>query len=262
MSEVNPLDVVEETPFDKIIESQTETGEPDPVEPEKVEVVPPTETPDDHKRKGQEAALLAERRKRQDLERELDTLRKQQPPKAEEPKQEAPDPAKFDDYGAYLRAQARWEAKQVIDEERQRYTQAQETRLREAEQDRLMRVTQDRISAGQAKYQDFDAVVNDGLAPFLNPIMHAALVDSDVGHDVAYYLGKNPAEAERIANLHPTSAVREIGKLEAKLQQPPQTTPSNAPPPITPVGQRAKANKGPGEMTDLEYAKWRAKGRK
>ena len=84
----------------------------------------------------------------------------------------------------------------------------------------------------------------------------------DMGHDVAYYLGKHPVDAERLANLHPVAAAREIGRIEAKLLQQTETATSAAPDPITPVGSRAKASKDPGQMTDAEYLAWRKKGRK
>ena len=263
MAESNPiLDIVDHEevtpePVEAKVEAVTEEKGED-------KAAPPAETPDDHKRKGQEAALLAERRRRQELEREMDELRRQvQPPQPKpEPAEGAPDPSKFDDYGDYMRAVSRWEAKQVLDEERKNYAQSQNQRRQQDAQAQFQRATAERVSAGQQKYQDFDSVINDGLAPFLTPQLHTALIDSDIGHDVAYYLGKNPVEAERIASLHPLAAVREIGRIEAKLLQTTETATSAAPDPITPVGSRAKASKDPGQMTDAEYAAWRKKGRK
>ena len=62
-------------------------------------------------------------------------------------------------------------------------------------------------------------------------------VEAENAEDVAYYLGKNPKEAERIVSLPTLSQVREIGKLEAKLLAEPAKpkTPSKAPAPITPL---------------------------
>ena len=59
---------------------------------------------------------------------------------------------------------------------------------------------------------------------------------SDVGPDVAYYLGSNPREAERISRLSPYLQAKEIGKIEVKLtDNPPVKRTTNAPPPIKPV---------------------------
>lgn len=268
MAVSNPiLDIVDEIVVDSTpaVETKVEAVEtPEPEEKGEEKAAPPAETPDDHKRKGQEAALLAERRRRQELEREMEELRRQaQPPQPKpEPVEGAPDPSKFDDYGEYMRAVSRWEAKQVLDEERRNYAETQQQRRQHDAQAQFQRATAEKVSAGQAKYQDFDAVINDGLAPFLTPHLHTALIDSDIGEDVAYFLGKNPLEAERIAKLHPVAAAREIGRLEAKLLQTTETAVSAAPDPITPIGNRAKASKDPGQMTDAEYLAWRKKGRK
>jgi hypothetical protein len=66
--------------------------------------------------------------------------------------------------------------------------------------------------------------------------MAATIQESDMGPDIAYYLGKNTAEADRIARLSPFLQAKELGKLEAKLAAtvtPPK--PSAAPAPISPI---------------------------
>jgi hypothetical protein len=63
---------------------------------------------------------------------------------------------------------------------------------------------------------------------------------SDIGPDIAYYLGSNPKEAARIAALKsPILQAKEIGKIEAKMASEPvlrKTT--SAPPPIAPISGR------------------------
>jgi hypothetical protein len=62
---------------------------------------------------------------------------------------------------------------------------------------------------------------------------------SDIGPEVAYYLGSNPKEADRIAKLSPYLQAKEIGKIEAKLaENPPVKKSSSAPTPISPVTPR------------------------
>jgi hypothetical protein len=59
---------------------------------------------------------------------------------------------------------------------------------------------------------------------------------SEIGPDVAYFLGSNPKEADRISRLAPLLQAREIGKLEAKIaSDPPVKKVSSAPAPITPI---------------------------
>jgi hypothetical protein len=62
---------------------------------------------------------------------------------------------------------------------------------------------------------------------------------SDAGPDVAYYLGSNPKEADRISKLPAFLQAKEIGKIEAKVANaPPVKRTSAAPSPITPVNSR------------------------
>ena len=63
---------------------------------------------------------------------------------------------------------------------------------------------------------------------------------SDIGPDLAYWLGSNPKEADRIARLSPIMQAREIGKIEANItSNPPAKKTSSAPAPIAPVSARA-----------------------
>ncbi len=62
---------------------------------------------------------------------------------------------------------------------------------------------------------------------------------SDIGPDVAYYLGANPKEADRIARMSPYLQAKEIGRIEAKLvADPPAKKTTSAPAPIKPVTAR------------------------
>jgi hypothetical protein len=63
---------------------------------------------------------------------------------------------------------------------------------------------------------DFDAVVhNPNLT--VTPVMADAIHESSRGPEIAYYLGKNPAEAAHIANLPPVSQATAIARLEGRL---------------------------------------------
>ena len=63
---------------------------------------------------------------------------------------------------------------------------------------------------------------------------------SDVGPELAYYLGTNPKDAERISRLTPLAQAKEIGKIEAKLaSDPPMKRTTSAPAPISPVTARS-----------------------
>jgi hypothetical protein len=70
--------------------------------------------------------------------------------------------------------------------------------------------------------------------------MAETIQSSDVGPELAYYLGSNPKEADRISRMSPLSQAKEIGKIEAKLvSSPPVKRTTSAPPPISLVTARS-----------------------
>ncbi len=93
----------------------------------------------------------------------------------------------------------------------------------------------EREEAAYDKYDDFEAVAYNPRLPITDS-MAEAIQTSEIGPDVAYYLGSNPKEAARISQLSPIQQAREIGKIEVKLTTtPPVKKTSTAPAPITPV---------------------------
>jgi len=92
------------------------------------------------------------------------------------------------------------------------------------------RAYQTRVEEFRDRAPDYDQVVgNPNLS--ISPVMADAIKESDNGAAVAYFLGKNPTEAARIASLSLVAQAREIGRLEAKVTVPtPRTT--QAPPPV------------------------------
>lgn len=109
---------------------------------------------------------------------------------------------------------------------------------RESEYRKVIGAHEDREDAARERYDDYEQVVRNPKLRITNP-MADAMFHADNGPDIAYHLGKNPKEAERIAELSPVAQVKEIGKLEAKLlAEPPAKKASAAPPPISPVSAR------------------------
>ena len=199
-----------------------------------------------------------ERRQQQLMGEILSRIQPQnQPPQPQEDAE--PDPAKFENVAEYLREVARYEARKTI-----KGTEAEAAKRREAvsEQTRNQSVEssiQAKFAVASEKYDDFDEVVMDSSLP-VTPYMAEAISESDIGGEIAYYLGKNRAEAARIAALSPIAAAREIGKIEAKLSAAPVQQPqvSKAPPPPEPVGGGSSAfSKDPDKMSVEEWTNWR-----
>ena len=97
----------------------------------------------------------------------------------------------------------------------------------------------EREEEARNKYDDFEQVAYNSKLP-ITEAMAQTIQSSDVGPDMAYYLGSNPKEAERISRLSPLSQAKELGKIEAKLAAaPPVKKTTSAPAPISPVTARS-----------------------
>jgi len=91
----------------------------------------------------------------------------------------------------------------------------------------------------RSKYEDFEQVAYNPKLP-ITSVMAEAIQSSEIGPELAYHLGTNPKEADRISKLSPLGQAREIGRIEAKLAaSPPVKRTSSAPAPITPVTARS-----------------------
>jgi hypothetical protein len=166
----------------------------------------------------------------------------------------------------YVAAKAVWAAQQkAIERDAGEAGAAAEEARRKAEDIKrqedaaIAQSWRDRVAEAKTRYADFEAVAMSGDVPI--PQSVARLVaTSDVGPDVAYYLGQNKALAAQIANLNPVEQARAIGRIEATISAPHPRQTTTAPPPINPVRGKAAPGKSPEEMSPDEYAKWRSGG--
>ena len=142
--------------------------------------------------------------------------------------QQAPvTPEQFASNEDYVEALADQRAEQKIAERDQRRQQAE-----------ILETYHDKEEEVRAKYDDFEQVAYNPNLP-ITTVMAQSIQASDNGPEVAYHLGANPREAERISRLSPIMQAKEIGKIEAQLTaNPPIKKTSNAPAPISPVSAR------------------------
>ena len=141
---------------------------------------------------------------------------------------EIPPADQFESVEAYAQALAEKRAAELV---QQREAQQQQAQVLESHRDRE--------ESAREKYDDYEDVVYNPKLP-ITPIMAQTIQASDMGPDVAYYLGTNPKEAERIARLPAIAQAKEIGKLEAKIASaPPVKKTTSAPSPISPVSARS-----------------------
>ena len=185
----------------------------------------PPETPKTFTQEEMDAAISKRlAREQRKLEREI-----RQQLEAERP--QAPvapvAPEQFESTEAYVEAAATQRAQQLLQQQEQ-----------QRRQNEVFSAYQDREEAAREKYEDYQQVALNSALP-ITPVMAEVIRESDIGPEIAYYLGSNIKEADRIAKLSPSSQAREIGKLEAKLEaSPPTKKTSTAPAPIAPVNAR------------------------
>lgn len=108
------------------------------------------------------------------------------------------------------------------------------------QQTALLEQYQTKEEEARDKYDDFEQVAYNPNLP-VTDVMAQTIQASEIGPDVIYYLGSNPKEAQRIAQMPPFLQAKEIGRIEAKLSDnPPVRRTSTAPAPIAPVTARTK----------------------
>jgi len=225
--------------------------EPEATAAPEPEVVAETQSPEEKPAKTftQEEldAMLGKRLARERRKWDREQALKAQPLQAES----APLPSKDLDPDAYAEALAERKAAELL-------------ARREAERERmaLVEAYHEREEAVRDKYDDFEKVAYNPSLP-ITPVMAETIQASDVGPELAYYLGSNPREADRISRLSPYLQAKEIGKIEAKMADNPipikKTT--SAPAPIKPVTARGTAagtyeTTDPRSVTAMSTSEW------
>ena len=212
------------------------TATPETVVPEMPEVKP-VETPKTFTQEELDAAIgkrLAREQRKWEREHA-----QHQPEKAELPKAD-----QFENVEAYAEA--------LI-----------QKKLEQKQQAEVLEAYRDREEEAQEKYADFKQVAyNPELK--ITTTMAETIRTSDIGPDVAYYLGVNPKEADRISRLAPLAQAKEIGRIEAKLaSDPPVKKTTSAPAPIVPVTARSSGvpsydTTDPRSVKSMSMAEWAA----
>jgi len=213
-----------------------------------------------------EAKALKEERER--LAQEAEELRKKyEPPKPVY--EEEPKPEQFSDINEYSKAVKDWTAEQT---RKEIAAQTEKTQREEAEKRRVSSY-QERAAVFEAETPDFKEAI-DGTKIMLPNEILAEILDSEVGPQVAYHLAKNEVEAEALAKLPLSKAIKEIGKLEARFsveskpQKKDETKPvSKAPAPISPLtggvstGSSMMDSKGEFVGTYEDWKRLRSEGK-
>ncbi len=194
------------TPADDQVEQEQQQEQEDPIEKH---------------RKGLEAGIAAERKRRQEVEAKAAQLQAelQRLKQPEKPAQtDAIVRPKRDEFATQEEYE---DALLEYGDKRREHMAEQQRQERQAQEyaQQMQRTADEVVTKGQESFQDFDTVINSGLGPYLAQetpqaqVFRQALLTSKRAHEVAYYLGKHPEEAQRIYALQPLQMVDEIAEI-------------------------------------------------
>lgn len=182
----------------------------------------------------------------------------------QEPQKPVKDPANPEAYEAaldeYIEKRSSWtarrETKAILEEADRKQAEQKRTEWVQKTQQAFA----SRTEKAKEKYPDYTEVAESPDVS-VSPDMATAIMFSEDGTDIAYFLGKNPDEAKRISNLAPPLQLVELGKISARLSAPvvPPKPVSAAPAPGKPIKASAEATKSPEEESMDEYATRRKK---
>lgn len=207
------------------------------------------------KRLARESRKL-ERQIRAEMENKV--LREQlaniQSPKSEQQNGE-PKPEQFKTYEEYLDKLTDWKVEKRMEAISRQTAEQRQIQAQQSHEGKI----RENLSKAADKYEDFEEVISNPTLP-ITIAMRDAIGESEIGGDIAYYLGINIKEAESIANMSPVAQIKAIDRLEQKLKDKPPVRMSNAPAPISPVtakgGARTMDTTDPRSIKDMSTSEW------
>ncbi len=256
-------------------EPKVTAEEPITADPKDGEEVDPQASPNpgepQHKKLGgwQRKQLKAEAER--DYWRDVALAKLQDKPEVKAKADEDPEPKKEDfivdkeaqtyDPEKYQAAVRAWDRRQAKKEALAEIDQREQQKSQKSEQQKQAEGWEQKKAVARAKYDDFDDAL-DADVPITQAISKV-LLTSELGADLAYYLGTHPGEAQKIAKMDDIGAALAMGRIEATLakqetDEPEEKHPAvtKAAPPPQPV-KKATASKAPDIYDDsLPYKEW------
>lgn len=192
-------------------------------------------------------------------------LAKHQSPqqKSTETPSKKPLPADYQTYDDYVDALTDFKADQAT----KKILGERDNQIRESD---AVREHKTKVQAYEAKtedarklYADYDEAIAEYDDVPVSPVVTAALVDSDMGPEVAYYLAKNPDEFDKInkPGIGILEVNKAIGRIEARIElgrksEKAAVKTTKAPQPIVPIKGSAVSPKNLSD-DDVDYEEYR-----
>ena len=199
----------------------------------------------------------------EEAERRLAALQNQEKPaQADYQGDREPQPDDFKDAFEYAKELAKWSAEQAL------VRREQEVKQKEAEAQRetVIQTWQQKLEATKAELPDYDDMVASSTVT-VNDTVRDAIIESDVGPRILYELASDDDMAEKLNTMSTASALKLIGKLEAKFEKAEEpvkaekktvAAKSKAPEPIRPLRSTGGVADVGMDGNDMSYQQWKA----
>jgi chromosome segregation ATPase len=199
----------------------------------------------------------------EELARRVAELENQrEPAKAEYQGNREPQPDDFKDAFDYAKELAKWSAEQALAKREQEVKQKEV----EAQRETVIKTWQQKLESTKAELPDYEDMVASSTVS-VNDTVRDAIIESDVGPRILYELASDDDLAEKLTSMSTASALKMIGKLEAKFEKTAEpvkaekktvAAKSNAPEPIRPLRSTGGVSDVALDSDNLSYQQWKA----
>lgn len=162
-----------------------------------------------HQRREAEAKAEAAESKARELEAKLEALTAQAKPMQVD---ERPVRSKFASEDDYIEALTDWKTKKAVADREREQAQARY----EAAEAEVAQTWARRQQAVMKEFPDYADVIGASEVSVPNHI-HRALLESELGPKIAYYLALNPGEAKALSMVSHTQGIKRIALLEQEI---------------------------------------------
>jgi hypothetical protein len=168
----------------------------------------------------------------------------------------APKESDFEDYLAFQEAKtAHKTAEILVSRELKKAAEAAQVAQKE-QTDTIVATFRERAEEVKGIVKDWDAVVAAATVSPSHPDVAMAILESEKGPHLAYYLSKHPEKVQELNSLPLRRALAEIGRLEVRLTPSPKKE-TRAPAPVPAVKGGAKTTDiDPEKLSMDQFAKW------
>ena len=199
----------------------------------------------------------------EELERRLKALESQgQSAQAQPQSDRKPTPDDYKDAFEYAEALSEWSAEQALLRREQEVKQKEV----EAKRETVIKTWQQKLEATIAELPDYQEMVTSSTVS-VNDTVRDAILESDVGPRILYELASDDEMAEKLSTMTTASALKLIGKLEAKFEKTEEpakaekktvAAKSKAPEPIRPLRSTSGVADVGMDGNDMSYQQWKA----